>query len=467
MPNRDCVIVGGISVFLILSLMLLGCGNKVVEENYVDEINAEDNSALQAKMGNRETLDILYQDLYGETDQVDSLTFSDEKDFWGYSIVMRNGACVSIEYRYTTDDELYCVFEFKSKGWANLYAVNRTTGQVIPWRLENDEGPDTTNSEFTRAIEGKRNEDAQYFCNMEFEIEFDQGAIESEKREEIKEYFRDSIPELAEYGEYIEQKSDGKASLCIEFGDNWDVIDGAINGKLMEPLSESYCRVYVGEEWNDGTKVNWDWFFVRSDCREILYCYLPGEGCLTLKEWRESPFYHELGDDMTIRNVGYDILDCHRKFDPYAVSYAALHEPESSCYLMMKEFMEKMDKYLNGNELVYDDITSELDVDEELFQEMMSQIEQCKKKGYSIVSYDFLRFEEVFMDEDMVEIPIIVYYALPEEDGVIQYDTSQVYFYIKKEEDKYGLRKIVEIRKAQEKDLCVEGVVQLFLKEVI
>lgn len=442
-----------ISILFILLLMASGCeGKNVVEEELAEETNISENASQLPRMSNREALDILYNYLYNEQGQVVSATFSDKEEFWGYIIELESGAGSSIRYLHRTDDELFCIFEFRIKGGSNSYAVNRESGEVIPRRIidDNDEAY-IINSEYTKAIEGKRNEDAQYFCEMEFGIEFDQGIIGSQRLEEIESYFVDSIPELVEYKEYIERKSGGKASLCIEFGENWDVIDGFIYGSPMEPYLEQYCRVFVGEEWDDGHKVNWEWFYVRNDCKEILYCYLPNEGCIPLEEWRESPFYYDLSNGMVVRNVGYDILECHRELDKYKISDVVLENPEKGCYSDINTFMEKLDKYLNGNELVYDDITSGLENGTDFFDSTMDEIECSKEEGYSIIRYDLLRFEEVHGDEDVVEVPIVIYYAFPEKNGEIQYDTLLVYFYVNKEPGQDGCREIIDINIGESK----------------
>ena len=108
-----------------------------------------------------------------------------------------------------------------------------------------------------------------------------------DKYMEIADFVWDNIPELKNYAEYVEEKSEGHAAFVV-----------APNYELKELYVENefrgnYYYVYTGEVWEDH-RVNWDWFLVSEDFDEILWWDIVEIEYLTLDEWRQSSSYREL-----------------------------------------------------------------------------------------------------------------------------------------------------------------------------
>ena len=119
------------------------------------------------------------------------------------------------------------------------------------------------------------------------EEETDNNEFDLDKYMEIADFVWDNIPELKNYAEYVEEKSEGHAAFVV-----------APNYELKELYVENefrgnYYYVYTGEVWEDH-RVNWDWFLVSEDFDEILWWDIVEIEYLTLDEWRQSPSYREL-----------------------------------------------------------------------------------------------------------------------------------------------------------------------------
>ena len=112
-----------------------------------------------------------------------------------------------------------------------------------------------------------------------------------------EEYLEQEIQELDDYEYYINKESEGQAFLIVESDPD-----------LMELYGEDkkllgyYYRIYVGEEWEDH-RVNWDWFYVREDLEEILWCEIVDGTLYSMEDWRESLQYKRRCDMiMDLRN---------------------------------------------------------------------------------------------------------------------------------------------------------------------
>lgn len=411
-----------VSSYLIVLLLFSGCSKEAV---YREEI--------KERISEKEALEVLYNHLYEEQETIENVTFVEAGEHTECNIEWEDDREVSIKYWGITDDELYMLFRLSSvESTLNFYAVNRETKEVIIQRIEDDDRGYIINKEYTKALEGTRNADVQYFCGIDYEILYDQHEIRNGTIQRIEDYFKTSIPELEEYEAYIKDKSNGKATLYIEFAKNWDELHGMVYGRVKDGESNFYCRVSIGEVWQDGHKVTWDWFYVRSDCKEILYCYLPSEACITLDEWRESPFYQDLSDGMVIRNIGDDILESRCRWDDYEVEPFALYSPAQEYYDRTDLFLDQVDQYMNGNEFIYDEMVDCLEENANSY-DIINTIEILAERGYTILSYETLWFED--SEENIGEVPVIIYYARPQQNGMIEYRSVLLTFRLQKTEE--------------------------------
>lgn len=92
----------------------------------------------------------------------------------------------------------------------------------------------------------------------------------------ISETLLDKVPELNDIAEYIDRQSKGQAHMVIE---------------VFEPYDEqedSYQTVYVGEEWEDGHRINWDWFYICEESGEVVANDGSYAHRLELDEWRNN-----------------------------------------------------------------------------------------------------------------------------------------------------------------------------------
>lgn len=99
---------------------------------------------------------------------------------------------------------------------------------------------------------------------------------------QMEAFFRKNVPEIEEYQAYIMEKSNAQAHLIIKVNTELETIN--------QEEEKQYYSVYVGEEWEDHS-VNWDWFYIRSDSKEILWYSVVDDIYLSLEEWRNSDYY--------------------------------------------------------------------------------------------------------------------------------------------------------------------------------
>lgn len=147
-------------------------------------------------------------------------------------------------------------------------------------------------------------------CNYE-EIRIDNGEIEEgyyetekviqdvnakdDTVQKIANYLFEQVPELEDWSDYVEKKSEGKAYLYQRY-DN-EIKDVYRNGEGSEYLGK-YYSVYVGEMWEDHS-VMWSEFYVSENFDEVLWkdtLRLEGSDVdmYSLEEWRNSSFYPQL-----------------------------------------------------------------------------------------------------------------------------------------------------------------------------
>ena len=119
------------------------------------------------------------------------------------------------------------------------------------------------------------------------EEETDNNEFDLDKYMEIADFVWDNIPELKNYAEYVEEKSEGHAAFVVD--PNYELKELYVDGEFRG----NYYYVYTGEVWEDH-RVNWDWFLVSEDFDEILWWDIVEIEYLTLDEWRQSPSYREL-----------------------------------------------------------------------------------------------------------------------------------------------------------------------------
>lgn len=85
------------------------------------------------------------------------------------------------------------------------------------------------------------------------------------------------VSELEEISLFIEKQSKGQAHLVIQ----------ALEPVVIWESDNPYYPVYVGEEWDDGHRINWYWFYVCSNSSNVYFntYYTNME---ELNEWRNS-----------------------------------------------------------------------------------------------------------------------------------------------------------------------------------
>lgn len=160
---------------------------------------------------------------------------------------------------------------------------------------ENEENVSQLETEENISLEQERffhDEPHSYRYTREGELLY-----EMQKSFQAEEYLEQEIPELDDYEYYINKKSEGQAFLIVES-----------HPYLMELYGEDkkllgyYYLIYVGEEWEDH-RVNWDWFYVREDLEEILWCEIVDGTLYSMEDWRESLQYKRRCDMiMDLRN---------------------------------------------------------------------------------------------------------------------------------------------------------------------
>ena len=119
------------------------------------------------------------------------------------------------------------------------------------------------------------------------EEETDNNEFDLDKYMEIADFVWDNIPELKNYAEYVEEKSEGHAVFVVD--PNYELKELYVDNEFRG----NYYYVYTGEVWEDH-RVNWDWFLVSENFDEILWWDIVEIEYLTLDEWRQSPSYREL-----------------------------------------------------------------------------------------------------------------------------------------------------------------------------
>ena len=119
------------------------------------------------------------------------------------------------------------------------------------------------------------------------EEEADRSDFDLDKYMEIADFVWDNIPELKNYAEYVEEKSEGHAVFVVD--PNYELKELYVDNEFRG----NYYYVYTGEVWEEH-RVNWDWFLVSEDFDEILWWDIVEIEYLTLDEWRQSPSYREL-----------------------------------------------------------------------------------------------------------------------------------------------------------------------------
>ena len=107
---------------------------------------------------------------------------------------------------------------------------------------------------------------------------------------QIMSFVEEQLPELDDIGYYIEQKTEGKASLVVDIGASPKELYDNSNNFLGY-----YFSIYVGEEWEDH-RANWYWFYVNDELDEVLWCEIVNIEFYTLEEWRSSSKYKEQMD---------------------------------------------------------------------------------------------------------------------------------------------------------------------------
>ena len=119
------------------------------------------------------------------------------------------------------------------------------------------------------------------------EEETDNNEFDLDKYMEIADFVWDNIPELKNYAEYVEEKSEGHAVFVVD--PNYELKELYVENEFRG----NYYYVYTGEVWEDH-RVNWDCFLVSEDLDEILWWDIVEIEYLTLDEWRQSSSYREL-----------------------------------------------------------------------------------------------------------------------------------------------------------------------------
>lgn len=88
------------------------------------------------------------------------------------------------------------------------------------------------------------------------------------------------IPELNDIAAFIDRQSKGQARMVIQAFDPIDIWES----------SYPHYPVYVGEEWDDGHRINWYWFYVCENPNSVLVnSYYTS--MTDLSEWRKEDSY--------------------------------------------------------------------------------------------------------------------------------------------------------------------------------
>ena len=95
---------------------------------------------------------------------------------------------------------------------------------------------------------------------------------------------------------------------------------------------------------------------------------------------------------------------------------------------------------MNGNEFIYDEMVDCLEENANSY-DIINTIEILAERGYAILSYETLWFEDP--EENIGEVPVIIYYARPQQNGMIEYRSVLLTFRLQKTEE--GEIKIVGI----------------------
>ena len=160
---------------------------------------------------------------------------------------------------------------------------------------ENEENVSQLETEENISLEQERlfhDEPHSYRYTREGELLYEMVIEEDEMQKSFRaeEYLEQEIQELDDYEYYINKKSEGQAFLIVESDPD-----------LMELYGEDkkllgyYYLIYVGEQWEDH-RVNWDWFYVREDLEEILWCEIVDGTLYSMEDWRESLQYKRRKD---------------------------------------------------------------------------------------------------------------------------------------------------------------------------
>lgn len=106
----------------------------------------------------------------------------------------------------------------------------------------------------------------------------------------IEKVLFEKVPELYAYKDYIQEKSECQAELCIQIYETVDITDDSM-------LKEGkYYPIYVGESW-ETHNVNWDWFYISQDLEMIYWNDIVEGVYYSLDEWRLSDKYRILKED--------------------------------------------------------------------------------------------------------------------------------------------------------------------------
>ena len=116
--------------------------------------------------------------------------------------------------------------------------------------------------------------------------------------DEIGQCLEEQVPEIYDWGIFVEERSDGQAYLYERYDGEIDEVYK--NGEGSEYLGK-YYTVYVGEMWEDHS-VNWAWFYVSVGFDEVLWkdtlrLRESEFEVYTLEEWRDSPYYPQLDEE--------------------------------------------------------------------------------------------------------------------------------------------------------------------------
>lgn len=100
------------------------------------------------------------------------------------------------------------------------------------------------------------------------------------KPESTSAILRRRVPELEAVSVFLEKQSKGKAHLIVQ---DYDAI-------YLWSEGSSYIPVFVGEEWEDGRRVIWYWFYICEDTDDIIISLYQGDRTALL-DWRQGDQY--------------------------------------------------------------------------------------------------------------------------------------------------------------------------------